>query len=79
MMPALIVALVIAQVLDSFSAGFIQFTRPNAFDESTRLDRQKWGEVLKSMKSAGFKTVKAAYVQPAADAARDITPGDVPF
>lgn len=28
---------------------------------------------------AGFKTIKAAYVQPASDAARDITPDDVPF
>ena len=28
---------------------------------------------------AGFKTIKAAYVQPANDAARDITPDDVPF
>ena len=28
---------------------------------------------------AGFKTIKAAYVQPASEAARDITPDDVPF
>ncbi|ARJ69996.1 ATP-dependent helicase [Paracoccus contaminans] len=59
-----------------------------AFAVGERVFHQKFGtgtimgvaeDTLTVQFPAGFKTVKAAYVQPAADAARDITPGDVPF
>lgn len=42
---------------DRFAGAFIQLTESSSIHPDSRLNRQKWGEVLTSMKDAGFRTV----------------------
>src|SRR3954454_15588893 len=53
----MIAALALGAAPDTFAGGFIQLTESSSIHPDSRLSRQKWGEVLTSMKDAGFATV----------------------
>ena len=56
---AMIASLAIAAgpIPDKFAGAFIQLTDSSSIHQDSRLNRQKWGEVLTAMKDAKFTTV----------------------